>query len=250
MAGDILSLVEDVIGVVLALASQGIFLYAAYWAFSIRRALAVRIYRNQALGVGLISLSWIIVFINYIFVSVILGYVAYTVIDVLIWVMFLYFIDTSVLDGRQSDPLLRDTLHWRSIRRWVWGIFFATALVSTSATAYYVQVTGGNFSTLSPLVYNFLLSLYPFVVVPTGLVALPITAVRSKDPLLRRQLVWFSGFIAAVTAVGLGNTVSASAFAASSLPAYVLFALLVAGGFCLYKSARSLVPLNKLGSLD
>jgi hypothetical protein len=250
MAGDVLSLVGDVIGVVFALASQAIFLYAAYWALTIRRALAVRIYRNQALGVGLISLTWIIVFINYVVVSVLLGYVAYTVVDVLVWANFLYFIDASVLDGRQSDPLLRDTLHWRSIRRWVWGIFVASALVSIPATAYYVGVTGGDFSTLSPLLTNFLLTPYSWLVGLIGLVALPITAARSKDPLLRRQLVWFSGFIVAVAAVGLGNIVSASEFAASSLPAFLLFGFLLAGGYCLYKSAKSLVPLNRLGPLN
>ena len=245
MAGDILSLVENAAGVVLALASQGIFLYAAYWAFSIRRALAVRIYRNQALGVGLISLSWIIVFFNYVVVSQFLGFVAYTIVDVLIWGIFLYFVDTSVLDGRQSDPLLRDTLHWRRVRLWVWGLFIATAMATILVTAYY-EVTGVDFSTLSPLVSNVLLSTYSWVVGLAGLVALPIAAARSKDPLLRRQLLWFSGFIVAIAAVGLGNSVSASAFAASSLPAYLLFAFLLAGGFCLYKSSKSLVPLNRI----
>ena len=240
---------ENVIVVAIALASQAVFLYAAYWAFTIRRALAVRIYRNQALGVGLISLTWIIVFINYVVVSVLLGYVAYTVVDVLVWANFLYFIDASVLDGRQSDPLLRDTLHWRSIRPWVWGIFIATALVSIAASAYYVNVTGGDFSTLSPLVTNFLLSPYSWLVGLIGLVALPTTAAKSKDPLLRRQLVWFMGFIVAIGAVTLGNIVSASAYAASSLGP-LLFAFLLAGGFCLYKSAKSLVPLNKLGRSD
>lgn len=240
----------DVGGVAFALASQAIFLYAAYWAFTIRRALAVRIYRNQALGVGLISLTWIIVFINYVVVSVQLGYVAYSIVDVLVWGNFLYFIDASVLDGRQSDPLLRDTLHWRSIRPWVWVVFVAGALVSIPATAYYVNVTGGDFSTLNPLVSNFLLSPYSWLVGLIGLVALPTTAARSKDPLLRRQLVWFSGFIVAIAAVGLGNYVSASAYAASSLPGYLLFAFLLVGGFCLYKSARSLVPLNRLGPLN
>jgi len=246
MAGDILSLVENVVGVVFAIASQGIFLYAAYWAFSIRRALAVRIYRNQALGVGLISLSWIIVFVNYVIVSQFLGFVAYTIIDVLVWAIFLYFVDSSVLDGRQSDPLLRDTLHWRRARLWIWGLFIATGLASILATTYY-EVTGVDFSTLSPLVSNVLLSPYSWLVGLVGLVALPISAARSKDPLLRRQLLWFIGFVLAVAGVGLGNSISASAFAASSLPTYLLFALLLAGGFCLYKSSKSLVPLNRIG---
>jgi hypothetical protein len=39
------------------------FLFAAYWAFSIRSALAVRLYRNQAFGIGLIALCFAIFFV-------------------------------------------------------------------------------------------------------------------------------------------------------------------------------------------
>lgn len=35
-----------------------ISVYAAYWAFSIRRALALGLYRSQALGIGLVAVGY------------------------------------------------------------------------------------------------------------------------------------------------------------------------------------------------
>ena len=219
-------------------------MYAAYWAFNIRRALKVRIYRNQALGVGFLSLGWIILFIDFVVISPI-SYLAFVMVFSLVSGMFFYFIDASVLDGRMSDPLLRDSLHWRRIRKWVWGIFVASAAMSISLTGYYQIVTAGNISLFPSWMYTGAF-LYIDMTLVAGLLLLPITAVRSRDPLLRRQLAWFGGFVCAIAIVAVGNESSAT----GQLPELWVFALLFAASFCLYKSARSLAPLNRLPRIE
>jgi len=194
-----------------------------------------------------VSLGWILIFFDYVVVSH-FSYVLFTALNELVFVAFFYFIDASVLDGRMSDPLLRDTLHWRKIRRWVWVIFATASVVSIYIASYYsvltggTVLTGGNVSLFPPWVTFAGAFLYVVVVIGTGLVALPITAIRSRDPHLRRQLAWFAGF----AAVLLGFSVVPTS------PAYTLavFVGQFAGAFCLYKSARSLVPMNKLSQSE
>jgi len=189
-----------------------------------------------------VSLGWILIFLDFVVVSS-LSYGAFTAINVLVSAMFFYFIDASVLDGRMSDPLLRDTLHWRRIRRWLWAIFAATSVISISLAVYYEIATGGNGSLVPLWVLNGGDSLHVFVVIPTALIALPITAARSRDPFLRRQLAWFAGFAAALAVggifsnyLGLPNELATLSEGMGQL----------VGAFCLYKSARSLTPLNRI----
>lgn len=229
------------------MAAEGTFGYAAYWAFNIRRALKVGVYRNHALGVGVMSLGWIVIFLDYVIVSHV-STVGFTVLNVLVTTAFFYFIDSSVLDGRLSDPLLRDTLHWRRIRRWVWAIFATASVASILTSAYYsvhtggTILTGGNLSLAPAWVSVVGDSLEVVVAIIVGLAALPITAIRSRDPLLRRQLEWFAGFIVVLVA---GSPVpSTSAYAA------LTFLQQLGMAICLYKSARSLAPVSRLPKLE
>jgi hypothetical protein len=246
VASDALSLVANTLTPILVLASEGTFAYAAYWAFKIRGALTIRVYRSHALGVGLVSLGWILVFFDYVVVSH-FSYVLFTAIDALVSGAFFYFIDAAVLDGRISDPLLRDSLHWRRIRRWMWAIFALASAVSIYIAGYYSVLTGGTWLTggnpsLVPLWVSFVgTSLHVFVVMTTGLVTLPITIMRSRDPLLRRQLGWFAGFAAALVVVG---TIPTLFGLASTSPVYTLpeFVGQFVAALCLYKSAISLIP--------
>ena len=41
-----------------------IFLYAVYWGLVVRRGMAVRLYRHQALGMSLVSLGLLSIFIS------------------------------------------------------------------------------------------------------------------------------------------------------------------------------------------
>jgi len=246
VVSDPLSLVANILAPIFVVAAEGTFAYAAYWAFNIRRALLVRVYRSHALGVGLVSLGWILIFFDYVVVSH-FSYALFTAIDALVSGAFFYFIDAAVLDGRMSDPLLRDTLHWREIRRWVWVVFVLASAVSIYIAGYYSVLTGGTWLTggnpsIVPLWVSFVgVSLHVFVVMLTGLVALPVTIMRSRDPLLRRQLGWFAGFAAALVIVG---TVPTLFGLASTSQVYTLpeFVGQLAAAFCLYKSATSLIP--------
>src|SRR5208282_2621530 len=88
-----------------------IYSYAAYWAFSIRHALAVRLYRRQAFGIGFIILAiWFTMGAFVLVPSTNLKlYTALT--DPSFYFLFIvlfYWIDASVLATRRSDPLLRD----------------------------------------------------------------------------------------------------------------------------------------------
>ena len=246
MASDVLTLVVNILSPILVVAAEGTFAYAAYWAFNIRRALIVKVYRSHALGVGLVSLGWILIFFDYVAVSH-LSYSLFTAIDALVSGAFFYFIDAAVLDGRMSDPLLRDTLHWSKIRRWVWAIFALASVASICIAGYYSVQTGGTWftggnSSLVPLWVSFVgVSLHVFVVMITGLVALPVTIMRSRDPLLRRQLGWFAGFAVSLVIVG---TVPTLFGLASTSQAYALpeFVGQFAAAFCLCKSATALIP--------
>src|ERR1700719_3382495 len=86
--------------------------YAAYWAFDIRRSLSVRLYRNQAFGLGVFSLVIMLAALPspQPGSSGILGnisfQVVYTLVTCVFWLGTIYFVDASVLASRRSDPLL------------------------------------------------------------------------------------------------------------------------------------------------
>lgn len=216
--------------------SQALFAYTAYWAFNIRRALVVRVYRNQALGIGLVALSWILIFFNNIFFGGVLftEFVAFFAINNLVGLMLFYFIDNAVLAGRRSDPLLRDTLHWQRLRAMLWPLAFVSTGISISLAVYFQLTTGSE-----PQFMVFVGYLLIYVIEPPSLTALLVTALRSKDPLLRRQLVWFGLFLLMLAFVDFSRVTNL-------LNGIGIFVGLIVGGYCLYRSARSLAPLNRI----
>ena len=54
----------DLLSAVGAAVAMVTLLYSASWAFGIRRALAVRLYRNQALGIGVLAIAVALTQIN------------------------------------------------------------------------------------------------------------------------------------------------------------------------------------------
>ena len=216
----------------LLVAISFMFLYPAFWAFKIRRALAVRLYRNQALGIGLISVA---------FLAAVFDDTGTTYSFALL--LIFYWIDVSFLAARRSDPLLRDTLHWSKLRiiLWALGIISVAAWISGIPP---IDTIGKIFvATLIPA---------------SGVALIAVALRRSRNPTLSRNLAWFGLFAmtqlvtlaVAVTFAVTDGTGGAEDF---FLEGYFLFALarflgLALGGFFLYKSARSLVPLNRLPS--
>ncbi len=229
-----------VIGTIVAVpVILGIWLYAAYWGFNVRRALAVKLYRNQALGIALIAIVLIpdaiahalIAFGGFQYI------VLFSVIETCVTLIIFYFVDASILAGRRSDPLLRDTLHWRAVRLFVWPAVVAV-LVGIISFAAYLQTT--NATVVSGIVG----ALFGLVWLPVAVIALSITALRSKDPRLHAHFAWFAVFVALSflpTVFGNGAVV-----VSTLVNGILLDAGLVFEGYALYKAARALVPLNRL----
>ena len=249
MAGSI-----DVFGFFLPLLLLLIFAYAAYWAFAIRRSLAVRVYRNQALGVGLIALGPIAFSLE----LVVLGgpTLTNTLLDTIhlatgfgTTLLTFYWIDASVLAARRSDPLLRDTFHWTRLRFFLWTLIIAGVVADVFVVVVYEGL--GSIALFGTSAGTLLSNLW---LVPTlttgvsGVLVVPTIALRSRDAVFRSHLKWFALFVAAVliliaaSAAGIVFITSTSA----STSSLIEFPTFLAGGYFLYRSARSLVPLNRL----
>jgi hypothetical protein len=219
--------------------------YAAYWALSVRRALRVRLYRNQALGIGLVALCFAIFFgiigvppdfynTDYPVVSVPFFYLAFLV--------TFFWIDSSILAARRSDPHLRDTFRWSILQIIIWTVNIVGAILVLAGIAY-LQITTGTVPSSPPLI-ALILELTPFYgTLLAGSIFLPIIARRSKDLLLRKHLTWF-GLFAIVIAVFIGGGSQVFGNSFWSITAQNVGVLI--GGFFLYLAAKSLVPLNRL----
>ena len=235
-----------------------LIVYSAIRALNIRRALAVPLYRNQALGVALASLSLIgFIFTWDLYNGLNLSSNLYTSLELVFgfiipsFVAF-YWIDASVRTARRSDPLLRDVLHWRMARiiLWVWiggiDLVFAGSVIYSTA----LEAVRGQLNTPSspPGVILMLLLLSPLFMVPiVGLLVLPRAAKKSGDKRFGKHLKWFGLFIFLV----LGAIFAIfTPFGFSGFLGSLQFQLEVAipqivAGYCLYKSVRWLVPLNR-----
>jgi hypothetical protein len=230
------------------LLSIPLVVYGIYWAFNVRRALAVHLYRNQAFGVGLVGIGFVWLYITRALndyapnsnLAMVLGVLTFDIPPLLAF----YWIDASMRAARRSDPLLRDTGHWSKIRLWLWGwnilAFLTLVGIVVGATI------SGEIGAGPPPLPLFIYVLSPiFVTVITGLVFLPRAAKKSGDQRLHRHLLWFALFIF------LGLFFFVMIFIAGGLenaiPTTVANA---AGGYSLYKSVRWLVPISRISPLE
>jgi len=223
-----------------ALASIVPFLYVAvlaytvYLSITIRRALSVGEYRKQAMGVGLIALAWILLLVNYGVQAITGSYVLFSLGFGLVMMTLFYWIDSSVLATRRTDPLVRDTFCWSRLRYVLWGLTVTATLVAALLASYY-QATSG---TEPPFMFNgqYGVGYMPaWFVLAAGVIALPVSARRARDSLLRRNIGWLGAFVILVQVVG----VEPSSIANSQ---FGIFGVLFIASLCLYQSARSLVP--------
>ena len=238
------------IATVAAVAVYSIVFYGAYWAFTIRKALAGRLYRRQALWLDVfaayfLTLPLVILLLNpnfpfggdptVNFFGGALYYLGYVV--VFAWV------DATIRVARLSDPLLRDTLHWKRLRNIVW------ALVALGTA----EILGRSLSVILTQTFpsvgeNLLLLVAILAIVSSGAPALVLSGLRSKDTTLRRHLRWFGLF------VGVFITTNTTGFAlitfglASVTQPYlaVVFPISVVAAYSFYRSARSLAPIGRL----
>ncbi len=234
-----------------------ILLYGAYWAFEIRRAPRVGYYRRQAFWAGIMCLyltfsSSYLYFIptipnNLIGNLTIDGYYAILPVIVFGWA------DSSVRVSRRSDPLLRDTLRWSRLRIVVW------LLAISSVVAVFLILTASAFVSVStsPFITN--LVTFPQIVANLSVVlaaipALLLSARRSGDAAFRRSLKWFGLFGVAYLLLFAWYIVSLFVVGFSNYPNGGIVIPLVTVGYiitgteayCLYRSAKSLAPLNRI----
>src|SRR3984893_7473279 len=235
-----------------------VFGYAAYWAFSVGRALVIPIYRNQALGVGLVAVvAGLFVEAGGTFLQQYFS--SYGVAELFIYPFSLatfFWVDTSMLAARRADPAFRDTLHWGLVRKFLWSLIVA-AIVSSSVIVVVFGLSGlptccGASSPATPLqnsiIYNPLFGIGSFflpVLLPliSGAVFLPAAVRRSKDLTMRTHLRWFGGF-ALLQVVGLwSGLITVNSGLLSTPIALVLIDSI--GGYCLYRSAMSLAKVHE-----
>jgi hypothetical protein len=239
MSSDFLQIEKIAVEVVVG----AIFAYGAYWAFAIRRALASRDYRRQALWLGVVCLYWIALFpdkniFNNTYNNLAVGFY-YSFLPVLLFV----WIDASVRVARRSDPLLRNTLHWNTLRLLIWAVI-------ALATFLTIILNFENILTGNPPSGIFIL---PFWVAPvatliSGSPAILLSAIRSRDTTFRRSLKWFGMFIVVFL---IGLVLSVLAFLISSDTAHGIISVVrdfifAPAAYCLYRSARSLAPMDRL----
>ena len=238
-----------------------VYLYAALWALNIRRKLSVRLYRHQALGVGLVAIC--IAYFSF-FIDVPVGHffpsASQFPLDEL-FVTFLacplpllYWTDSSLLAARDSDPLQRDVLGWSRVRNILKGAVVVSLVAGGAYTIYQIifltqatiQAGSSEYLVGVPGILNFVAFLVPLVV-PFAVVPifLPVAVRRTKDLTLRRHLKWFmSGgallLLGAVAGLALGLGV-----AAASSPLILVFPLALFGtsAYCFYRSARAVIPI-------
>lgn len=209
-----------------------IWIYAAYWAFDIRKALSTNLFRNQALGMGLVAIGWLLVNTVFNFTPTnpteTVQALAQLSAPVTALAFSFYWVDTSIFAAQRTDPLQRKTMRWREVRWLVWpsfGLLIALGLLAVLPSFLIVAL---------------------FLIVATVLgAAFANSVLRSKDRTLKRHLEWFG-----LSFVGLAVTLLVTAFIVTSLggivsdatetPAFIVFA------YFIYRSAKSLAPLERM----
>ncbi len=214
-----------------------IFGYASFWAFNIRRALFVSLYRNQAFGTGLLTILLPLTFVV-VAANVTGNTAANTPVPLLAVFTVFYFIDSTVRAARRSDPILRDTFHWSRLRLFLWPIILLLiALSALGPLLFPVNSPEGIVANGAPYLVG----------LGTGITVIPVSARRSGDGNLKSHLKWFGLFAGFLL---MHRTIESTSGSGSTFIVIVLhqvaFVAFLIAGYCLYQSAKSLAPLNKL----
>jgi hypothetical protein len=190
-----------------------LYSFGTYWALNIRRALAVRLYRSQALGIGLVAASVIVLVFSEIIIAALsrpggsgpFGEPVELPFSYFAIIVLFYWVDVSVRTARRSDPLLRDTLYWTRLRIIAWaGIILLIAF--NSLYVLYLMIDTGLPLDVAPNlppvlnIVSFMSFLSPVLL---GAIFLPLGALRSRDPTIRRHLGWFCLFVLLILATSL-----------------------------------------------
>lgn len=213
----------------------------------------MRVYRNQSIGVFLVGVA----LICYIVFFAIYNYLdlfspLQTDFEVLFsfaippFVAF-YWIDSSVKAARRSDPLLRNIFQWEKLRFVLWGWVVAADGSLTGFVTFSIVTNHGTSASGPPALPIFIFFLSPiFLIAVLGPVILPRAAKFAVDKKFARHLQWFGLFLLFVLLPLANIFIPMYSSAIPSLVPVIAFALPESiGGFCLYRSVRSLVPLKE-----
>jgi len=251
------------------IATAAVFIYGAYWAFAIRGVLVGRIYRNQALWLGALFITALIASDAVLLpssdnpsIAAIVRFLAYGPWPILV---VFEFLDSTIPVLRRSDPLLRSILHWKLLRVVIWCVLVFTTIFAAYATIYLstcfstantpacINAAMGSSGWLEA-VLGFWGGYYwvdASLVLILGIAGLLIVAIRSSDRVLRRSLMWLGAGLLCVPCLVLVSAVEGviglsyydMIYSYGIIPWNAVAILL---GYTLYKSARSLTPLNRL----
>ncbi len=239
------------VSIAVSLVVGAIFSYGAYWALTIRKALMSYLYRRQALWVGGVAIYFVA---QSVFVALAILYDATGFYVNLLAAAFIavgsaaifVWIDSTVLVARRSDPLQRDTLHWSKLRYFI-GISQATGnFFNILFNVIFASSSGSSYQLLG---YPSLLG-YIGTILLLGAIALLVSARRSGDLTLRGHLKWFGLGAALLWITGQAGSPWAKAGGDSILLPIVTYSLFAIAAYCLYRSAKSLVPLGRLSLTD
>jgi hypothetical protein len=199
-------------------------------------------------------------------------------------VVLFVWADSAVPVARRTDPLLRDPFRWKRTRLFLWAVMIWNVVASVVAV---FSVMSGTYIFYSPtilelfghvsgsvgslpenpladsvnnLVVNGLhLGFVPkYLVLAVAGVVLVVGGLRSTDANFRSSLRWFGKFVAVFLVVVSVDTLVVIPFGDPLAPttfnvfwAFVLNLILVPISFYfVYRSARSLVPLNRLAPIE
>jgi hypothetical protein len=260
------------------MADWGVGIYAAYWAFAIRRRLVGRIYRNHALWLGVLCVLGLVSTISNSPLTPNVSPSSNLAIDVIVaffyyapWleVVLFGFINSTIPVLRRSDPLLRNILHWAKLRIALWSVLAFTTAVAICMSIYVpscawaadppacirsvVSAWGELGNVLGFLSHWFYL---PAIAVSLAAVALLIGARRSRDMVLRQSVKWLGVAVCLIPVFFLLLVLEVESLSLSSYELYYSYGAvplnggIVLIGYALYRSARSLAPLNRLPPIE
>jgi hypothetical protein len=227
-----------------------ISLYAIYWSLDIRQGLSSRIYRNQALGMGLIALIIalfdFLVFMDGLDISPILN-VTLGVGDIgtglgaLVVVAISYWVDISIRATQRSDPLLRDPLQWKYVRWFLWVMVLVFEVVAETLTIFFpnstiansILKTGGGGATIA-------------LAILCGIVYIPLSLRLSPDKSIRPHFTWFILFLVSII-VGFFfiNSVAYIDCTSCYSTGFGTGLAILFGSYCIYRSAKALGRLQQ-----
>lgn len=245
--------------------------YTSQKAFRIRNSVLLPTHRYQALWVGASAIFWLVIFSLYLLVPFLYILFPSQVLSAkvpiaVIGIATLYFglalslawTDAIVPIARSSDPRNRDIIRWRYSRVILW-VILATGFVLGAYLLVPSLLKNPGTGVLGPialgsLFYTEIAPFFAFIGTVIGII-LFISYFHSYDASFRKHLKWLIAYTLVLVFQSLFVFVersNLSTLTGNALPGSVVFEFVgivfifaYIEGFCLYKCAQSLAPINR-----